>query len=651
MIGGEFVRILWLFSVLMFAQIGFSKNFEDDFNRGASEAWQTYGDGFAVSDQAYTVSAGNGTKALIRDLAPHSFSYEADVTVGPSGNAGLVFRAQNAAVGQEAFSGYYAGIDAGRKVIEIGAMNNNWKELAALPHPIAAGRSYRLKVEQKGSHIDFYLDGEHLAGVVDRTHGPGRLGLRTFRTQARFDNVRVTDLGIVKDRVYDWSWVKGAVFVPSNVVNEAQQWEEFDPVINDRELAYAAAYGFNLVRVFLHFAVWQKHPETFLNNIETFLQLADKHGIKTEFVFFDDVWDPNPVLGPYPAPIPGVHNSRWVQSPGDFVKDNYAYHREQLEAYVKDVVSRHAHDPRISFWETFNEPGNGQNPARSKVTQQLMNEARLWIKETESSIPVTATGGNPWLGEPFSDFYSWHFYEDYSGAEGGAATVCTETMNRRTQTVSGVVDYLRGKTGYVLWELMIGRDNCRFPWGNPPGAPEPEVPFHGLIYPDGHPWSLADVKAVRGDDLQGAPFFAVTYYTGKFQTKVKSSITPFIDFDLGNESGTGSPDASAKIGVDHWSQRWRGKVTPAQSGEHLFYIDSDGVASLSINGQEVVKKTSKLRQEVSGSIALEAGRSYDVAIEYEHESGDASMHVKWSAPQGEKKVLRGENFDASWLER
>ena len=28
----------------------------------------------------------------------------------------------------------------------------------------------------------------------------------------------------------DWRWVKGVVFVPTKDVNEAQQWDEYDPV-------------------------------------------------------------------------------------------------------------------------------------------------------------------------------------------------------------------------------------------------------------------------------------------------------------------------------------------------------------------------------------------------------------------------------------
>src|ERR1700733_2072117 len=79
----------------------------------------------------------------------------------------------------------------------------------------------------------------------------------------------------------DWRWVRGAVFVPTKYVNEAQQWDEYDPVINDRELHYASVYGFNCVRVYLHYAIYLKKKEALLKDMEDFLTWADKYGIKT----------------------------------------------------------------------------------------------------------------------------------------------------------------------------------------------------------------------------------------------------------------------------------------------------------------------------------------------------------------------------------
>jgi hypothetical protein len=78
-----------------------------------------------------------------------------------------------------------------------------------------------------------------------------------MRTNARLRGILLAVLlsvgiGAGWARAADWSWVRGAVFVPTNCVNEAQQWDEYDPAINDRELYYASVYGINCVRVFLH---------------------------------------------------------------------------------------------------------------------------------------------------------------------------------------------------------------------------------------------------------------------------------------------------------------------------------------------------------------------------------------------------------------
>ncbi len=134
--------------------------------------------------------------------------------------------------------------------------------------------------------------------------------------------------------------------MPTKYVNEAQQWDEYDPVINDRELHYASIYGINCVRVYLHFDIYLKKKDALLKDIEDFLTRADKYGIKTEFVFFDDCWNqPDAdILSPdykYPAPIFGVHNSRWLVSPGENVRQHYAEYQDRLKAYVQDIVNAH----------------------------------------------------------------------------------------------------------------------------------------------------------------------------------------------------------------------------------------------------------------------------------------------------------------------
>ncbi len=59
----------------------------------------------------------------------------------------------------------------------------------------------------------------------------------------------------------DFSWVRGANFVPSYARNDVQIWMDYDPVVVDRELGYAAKLDLNCVRVFLQVAVYNNDPQ------------------------------------------------------------------------------------------------------------------------------------------------------------------------------------------------------------------------------------------------------------------------------------------------------------------------------------------------------------------------------------------------------
>jgi len=439
----------------------------------------------------------------------------------------------------------------------------------------------------------------------------------------------------------DWRWVKGAVFIPTKYVNEAQQWDEYDPAINDRELRYASVYGFNCVRVYLHYYIYLKRKNALLDSIDDFLARAGKYGIKTEFVFFDDCWNQpeQAMLSPdykYPAPLFGVHNSRWLVCPGDDVRRDYAGHKDRLKSYVQDIVNAHKADPRIAFWETYNEPND------SPETKTLLKDSFEWIHETGTKIPVTATGRN-FSGEPCSDFQSWHEYGGYQYT-GTPDSLNTECMNRTTQSVPGVVDHFKDKTGFIMWELGIGRDNCRFIWDENrehPRADETPKPFHGVVYPDGHPWSVEDVRALLGAEaFAKAPLFSVEYFKDAgFGERAKKSVTPMIDFDLGTERGTGSPDASAGVPRENFSVRWKGTILPPVTGTYVFYADGDNRVKIFVDSKLVINKETSARKEVSEEIKLGGGRLVGVQVDYVHAAGEPSLHVTWSGPGFKREIL------------
>src|SRR5829696_8416971 len=135
-------------------------------------------------------------------------------------------------------------------------------------------------------------------------------------------------------------WQAGCNFIPSNAINQLEMWQEetFSPQIINRELGWAASLGFNTARVFLHHLVWEENAEGFINRIEEYLSIAQKHNIRTMFVLFDAVWNPFPKLGKQPQPKHNIHNSGWVQCPGYEVLNNPESY-DSLHDYVHGIVS------------------------------------------------------------------------------------------------------------------------------------------------------------------------------------------------------------------------------------------------------------------------------------------------------------------------
>ena len=158
-------------------------------------------------------------------------------------------------------------------------------------------------------------------------------------------------------------WLVGSNYVPKSAINQLEMWQEatFDPVEIDKELSWAEAMGMNTMRVFLHDLLWQQDAGGFQTRIDRFLTIASQHHIRPMFVLFDSCWDPLPHLGPQHPPIPGVHNSGWVESPGAAaLADATQYPR--LKAYVQGMVGAFAvgafaKDNRILAWDVWNEPG------------------------------------------------------------------------------------------------------------------------------------------------------------------------------------------------------------------------------------------------------------------------------------------------------
>jgi hypothetical protein len=306
-------------------------------------------------------------------------------------------------------------------------------------------------------------------------------------------------------------WLRGCNFNPSTAINQLETWqaETFDPGTIDRELGWAAGIGMNCMRVYLHHVAWQVDQEGFKSRMNEYLQIAEIHGIKTIFVFFDDCWNATYQAGPQPEPKTGVHNSGWIRDPGDLL-----YQQPELintlEDYVKDVMGAFRNDQRIVMWDLYNEPGNSDYGNRS---MPLLEKVFSWAREVNPDQPLSVGVFNPQLTDMNvfilnnSDIITYH---NYSGPEEhqmaidtlkkyNRPLVCTEYMARRENSLfQNIMPILKKENvGAINWGLVAGKSNTKYAWGEPvPDGSEPEPWFHEIFHPDGTPYRQDEVDLI-----------------------------------------------------------------------------------------------------------------------------------------------------------
>ncbi|OGT45683.1 MAG: 1,4-beta-xylanase [Gammaproteobacteria bacterium RIFCSPHIGHO2_12_FULL_41_20] len=333
----------------------------------------------------------------------------------------------------------------------------------------------------------------------------------------------------------DWyatqPWLVGSNYLPASASNQLEMWQDqtFDPLRIEGELRLAESLGFNTMRVFLHDLLWQQDASGFIRRIDAFLSIAQRYHIKPIFVLFDSCWDPNPHLGKQAEPQPGIHNSRWVQSPGAAaLKDPTQYPR--LEAYVKGLVGAFAKDTRILAWDIWNEPDNTNyssygklEPANKKaLVEALLPQVFRWVREAGATQPLTS---GVWMGDwtfpqqlsaiakiqlENSDIISFHSYDSvgivYARIQSllryHRPIICTEYMYRTNASTFQFIMPLfkQYHIGAINWGFVRGRMQTYLPWDSwavPYIDREPIVWAHDIFHGNGAPYSNQEVDFIR----------------------------------------------------------------------------------------------------------------------------------------------------------
>jgi hypothetical protein len=325
-------------------------------------------------------------------------------------------------------------------------------------------------------------------------------------------------------------FLAGANFSPSTAGNQLEMWraETFDAATIERELGYAQALGFNSMRVFLHDLLWKHDSAGLLERMDRYLAIADRHGIKTLFVFFDSCWNPYPQWGPQGEPRPHTHNALWIQSPGLAVLQDGAQ-QAHLKPYVQGVLKRFANDRRVLAWDLWNEPDNfdgGVRPTpaepRSKpeLVLPLLKAAFVWAREVNPSQPLTSAvwrdsgrldelDATKQVQLANSDVVSFHSYSPTAEFQRvarslrrlGRPLLCTEYKARPG---GGHFDPLLGfmreqKIAAYCWDFVNGRTQTIYPvesWRRR-FSHEPAVWNTCILRADGAPYLKDETDYIR----------------------------------------------------------------------------------------------------------------------------------------------------------
>ena len=327
-------------------------------------------------------------------------------------------------------------------------------------------------------------------------------------------------------------WFLGCNLTPSYAINQIDMWQAdtFDLAVIEHELDLAASVGMNAMRVYLHDLVWTADPAGFEERIDQLLEAGARRGIRTMLVFFDSCWCPAPTLGPQKPPIPGVHNSGWVQSPGMAALADLSQF-SRLQDYVQSVVSRFASDERVIAWDIWNEPDNGAfvancDPttleAKAEIVLPWLLSAFNWVRSVEPRQPLTSA---IWLGDwsrnenlsrlqaaqlANSDIISFHNYcpagEFRQKIEWlnvhGRPLLCTEFLARpHGSTFEDILPVARqNAVGMFCWGLVNGRTQTHLPWDSWQ-VPYPETPsplwFHDVFTSEGTPYCDSEAALLR----------------------------------------------------------------------------------------------------------------------------------------------------------
>jgi len=353
---------------------------------------------------------------------------------------------------------------------------------------------------------------------------------------------------MTEDEIWAWykahDWISGFNFIPSGAM-DGVLWmlQEYDHENAFREaskeIALAARMGFNSVRVFMPFYLWRVEHDSYMKNLEQFIQLLDSYHMTLMPVLFNDCcvsksMYKDPVLGKQPEPVPGYFGGSNVTPFDDDTQngDTVGYDivdepdmEPQVKAYVQEMARVYGQDDRILIWNIWNEAGNSQ---RMEKSVPLMRKVFAWMREADVKQPLTADvwgagADHPygWLKNPgiyaevervaieLSDIITFHFYGDYTHArqyisilkEYGRPLINTEWMHRPYRSIiqTHMPLWKREKVGSYFFGFVNGKAQFNYVWEFIKKLPDIDTRLwmHDIFHSDFTPYDEDEIRVIE----------------------------------------------------------------------------------------------------------------------------------------------------------
>ena len=122
-------------------------------------------------------------------------------------------------------------------------------------------------------------------------------------------------------------------------------------------------------------------------------------------------------------------------------------------------------------------------------------------------------------------------------------------------------------------------------------------------------------------------------------TWFKDSICSQIDSVINETWADVSPGCG--IAKDFWNARWQGQIEPLFSELYTFYLTVNDMGRVWINNQLVIDGwvASSSGKTIAGTIALTAGQTVPIRVDFAEKAGDAKVKLEWSCASNPREVV------------